>query len=175
MTCDDDDTVGSNVLPPAMNAHRVSAYVNQTVDSLLSSGFSPSDASSLPPSTLLSGRTPDLIAADVGAVRLGDSEVDAKKFIKAFETELEQSDEAACVGAPEETPPARGPASYNSTDMKPYIRELRSRSQTGLTEEAKTTSNDRRKATNELVAKSDIGRASAHQHDAVTVSPRSLV
>lgn len=34
LDCDEDDTIGSNVLPPANNAHVVSAYVNGALDSV---------------------------------------------------------------------------------------------------------------------------------------------
>lgn len=167
MAWDDDNTTGDNVLPPAKNAHRVSAYVNDAVDSLLAAGFSRSDVARLPPSTLLSGRTPDLLEADLENVRRGDSESQAKEFMIAFGAKLEQSDARACATEPPEEPAVSDPTSYNPTAMEPYIRDLRNKSQFGLTEEAKHKMNDRRRVTNERVAATDVGRASVHQHDAV--------
>ena len=81
-------------------------------------------------------------------------------------TKLEHSDAKACAAVPEDAA-VRDPASYNPAAMDPYIRDLRSKSQSGLTEEAKRRLNERRRATNERVAATDVGRASVHQHDAV--------
>ena len=172
LACDDDDTTGTNVLPPAKNAHHISAYVNDAVDSVRAAGFSFDDVDTacntpgLPLPTLLSGRTPDEVEADKAEVRLGQNEAEAQKFITDFATKLEHSDANACAAVPEDAA-VRDPASYNPAAMDPYIRDLRSKSQSGLTEEAKRRLNERRRATNERVAATDVGRASVHQHDAV--------
>lgn len=172
LACDDDDITGSNVLPLARNAHVVSAYVNDALDSLRAAGFNFDDISStgaapgLPPPLLLSGRTSDEVEADKAEVRRGQDEGDAQTFMKEFAAKLEQSDKNACTAQPEETP-APDLTSYDPIAMEPYIRDLRSKSQSGLTEDAKNKMNERRRVTNERVAATDVGRASVNQHDAV--------
>lgn len=84
LVCDDDDTTGSNDLPPAKNAHQISAYVNNALDNVRAAGFNFHDTpntpgTSQPPTTLLSGRTQDQLDADNAKVRLGQSETDAHK------------------------------------------------------------------------------------------------
>lgn len=172
LACDDDDTIGSNVLPPAKNAHVVSAYVNDALDSVRAAGFSfddtpgTCDTSGEHPPTLLSGRTTEEVEADKAEVRRGQNEAAAQKYMAEFAEKLEQSDASACAAEPEDAP-VRDPASYNPAAMDPYIRDLRTKSQSGLTEEAKDKLNQRRRATNDRVATTDVGRASVYQHDAV--------
>lgn len=167
LDCADDDTTGDNVLPPAQNAHRVSAYVNNALDSLLAAGFSNSDAARQSRATLLSGRTPEEVAADLQEVRLGVGEMEAKKFMTAFGANLEQSDANACAAPPEEPTSPHAPNSYDAESIDAYISDLRSKSESSLTDAAKERLNDRRKATNDRVATTDVGQTSRHQHDAV--------
>lgn len=167
MACDDDDTTGTNVLPPSRNAHGVSAYVNEAVDSLLEAGFSRSDIARTPSSSLLSGRDPRLVAADLDRVRHGDNVVDAADFMKEFGVKLAKCDANTTAATPEETQPVHTPGPYMAAAMEPYLRELRGRSEAGLTDDAKAKMSQRRQATNERVAETDVGRASVYQHEAV--------
>lgn len=172
LACDDDDTTGTNVLPTATNAHRVSAYVNDALGSVRAAGFSFDDSPStcdtpgLPPPSLLSGRTHDQVQADRAEVRLGQDEIEAQKFMSDFAAKLAKADTTACAAPPEE-PPVHDADSYNPATMEPYIRDLRSKSQSGLAEEAKNKMNERIRATNERVAATDVGRASVYQYDAI--------
>lgn len=158
LSCDDDDSTGDNVLPPARNAHHVSAYVNDALDSLLNAGFGTTDTS---PDT-----RPALLR-DLDDVRTGLDNDAANRVMAAFTAKLEKCDVGACAGTPEEETPVVDPASYNSASMDPYILDIRSKSQSGLMEEAKIKMDERRTATNNRVAATDVGRAAIQQHDAV--------
>lgn len=134
---------------------------------MLGAGFSASDVARLPHSNLLSGRSPDLVAADSAEFRLGPKEDEATHFSTAIQAKLNQSNATACAGSPDESPPTPDPSSYNAAAMEPYVRDFRRKTESGFTEDAKDRLDSRRRATNEKVAATAIGRASAHQHHAV--------
>ena len=82
-----------------------------------------------------------------------------------FASKLEQCDANACAAVPDDDPPGQDRLPYDSSAIGPYIRQLRSKAQHGLTEEAILNLDARRRATNEKVANTDVGRASKFQHE----------
>lgn len=164
---DDTDPAGPNVMPPARNAHRVSAYVNNAVDRCLDAGFSRTDNDRLPQAALLSGRSSHQIAADASKVRQGQDAITAKSSIARQNTLLKTRETEAATAAPDDAADVAATKPYNADALSPYLRDLRSKSQTGLSKDAKDNMDRRRKETNEAVAKTDVGRSSPQQHDAV--------
>lgn len=166
---DVDDTTGTNVMPPAYNAHNVLSYVAAAKDQCIAAGFSASNDARLPRSSLLSGRTPQQVTADASHIQHGEDTASAKAAIKIQDAILKARDASTTAAStPADEPDVESTSGpYNSAAMEPYLVHLRSTLQAGLSTDAKTSMDNRRKATNDIVAKTDVGRASIQQHEAV--------
>ena len=166
----DDETEGTNVMPMAPNAHNVLAYVNDAKDACLDAGFSRNDHGT---STMLSGRSQQAVDADASRVIGGHDSDDAATALtnmKKQERALKSLDSRAAESTVDDDDideQADPSVPYSSAALDPYLLELRSRSESGLSAEKIAAMDSRRKATNAAVAASDIGQTYPAQHDAV--------
>lgn len=165
--CDEDDAEGSNVMPPTRNAHNVLAYVNNATDNCIRAGFSKSNDARLPAGALLSGRSAEQAATDANSVNIGVSAADAKSSLKTQAGLLTALDKGNATSSPPQPDPTPSSSRFNSAELNPYLVDLRTKYQAGLSEDVKAKMNARRDRTNEAVAGTDVGRASHQQHEAV--------
>lgn len=163
----DDDTTGTNVMPPSRNAHSVLAYVNNAKDCCIAAGFSKNDSARLPTAALLSGRTPEELSHDASKIHADQGAADAEASIKVQSAELKERDSRMVVAEPVEEPDLSTATRYDSAAMDPYLLSLRSQFETGKSTATKAAMDERRRATNASVAQTDVGRTSPQQHEAV--------
>ena len=166
----DDDTVGTNVMPPGRHDHSVIAYVNAAKDRCLDAGFSRNDNNVPRPRTLLSGRTQEQVNNDASKVTQGPDAATAtaalKKQKKAIKT-LEDNSVAANEDPSDNLPVNNVSHQFNMAELDPYITQMRTHSQRGLSPTAIADLDQLRTTTNAIVAASDVGRTYPQQHDAV--------
>lgn len=172
--CDDDDTCGTNVMPPAFNAHNVLGYVNGAKYSCIDAEFSKNDRPPPTDSALLSGRSPQRLTDAANGVNIGLDAATARASLKAQMAVLKKRDAGASAPAPVDEPVIGPTAHYDSAALEPYIVLLRSKLDAGLSSDSMNTMANRRRTTNQCVAESDVGRTYPQQLKLSGASPTSL-